>query len=132
MATTLRPLASVVSKTWEGEAAPAPGGGAAALPAGAAAAAARAAAASGSSPSSAKLSRSDTIEGLLFVGLLRLPAGFPAPAFPCRGGSSYPRAMGWLDARGAPRQAPRSRRSRRRSSLPALLALLAATAALAV
>jgi serine protease Do len=40
--------------------------------------------------------------------------------------------MGWLDPRGAPRQAPRSRRSRRPSSLPALLALLAATAALAV
>jgi len=40
--------------------------------------------------------------------------------------------MGWLDAGGAPRQAPGSRRSRRRSSLPALLALLAAVAALAV
>jgi serine protease Do len=39
---------------------------------------------------------------------------------------------GWLDPRGAPRQAPRSRRSRRPSSLPALLALLAAAAALAV
>ena len=40
--------------------------------------------------------------------------------------------MGWLDPRGAPRQAPRSRRSRRPSTLPALLALLAATVALAV
>jgi len=42
------------------------------------------------------------------------------------------RLDGWLDPRGAPRQAPRSRRSRRSSSLPALLALLAAAAALAV